>query len=419
MALSYQQSLKIKETIPALAEHGELIITIFYRNLLRAHPELKNYFNTANQNNGFQPRALASVMLQFANNINHIYELIPKMERICQKHCSLGIRPEHYTILGEKLIAAFCEVLGPIMTPDVKLAWTKAYWILANMFIGREKQLYSSFGNWSSWRLFRVEKRAPESPDICSFSLASVDGEPLPTFMPGQYVSVRVDVPGKDYKQIRQYSLSDSPRPDYYRITVQRDQSHNHERATAAGKCPYAPIPGVVSNQLLDTLFAGDVIEVSHPAGEFFLDTGNLSNEPIVLISAGIGVTPILSILNFIAEKQPTRPVSWIHGARDVVPFASHVAKMARERPKLRTKVFKTHLAEADLAGVTFDYDYRIDLAKLESQDLYLEHDCAEYYVCGPEQFMLEAADYLESQNVDPVRIKFELFGTGQRAAIA
>ncbi|POR35428.1 Flavohemoprotein [Tolypocladium paradoxum] len=413
MALTYNQSQRIRATIPALAEHGDQITKVFYRNLLHNHPELKNYFNTVNQENGFQPRALAALMLKFANNINHIYELIPTMERICHKHCSLGIRPDHYVVLGKHLIEAFSEVLDPVMTPDARLAWTKAYWMLANMFITREKQLYGSFGKWSAWRQFRVDKKIDESEDISSFYLRPVDGSSLPGFMPGQYVSVRVNATGKEYKQIRQYSLSDAPRPDYYRITVQRDQGSWLSQPATPNVCPYATIPGVVSNQLLDGVRPGDVLEVSHPAGEFFLDTNNLSNEPIVLISAGIGVTPMVSILNFVVEQQPDRRVSWIHGARSTVPFCSHIASIARGRSTFRSKVFKTHLADADLAGVTYDYDYRVDLAKLHPDDLWLTQH-AEYYICGPEQFMLETAEYLEAQHVDSSRIKLELFSTAR-----
>ncbi|KAK4093839.1 hypothetical protein ACCO45_007648 [Purpureocillium lilacinum] len=416
MALTYKESQKIRATIPALTEHGELVVTVFYRNLLRNHPELKNYFNTANQVNGFQPRALASIILQFAKNINHIYEIVPKLERVCQKHCSLGVQPEHYGILGKHLLESFSEVLGHAMTPEALQAWNKAYTILANMLIGREKQLYRSFGRWTGWRQFHVVERVPESADVCSFFLSPVDGQPLPDFMPGQYISVRVDVPGKEYKQIRQYSLSDAPRAGYYRVTIKRDDGTKFKPSKAL-RCPYAPSPGVVSNQLLDSLFAGDTIEASHPTGQFYLDTNNLSSEPVVLISAGIGATPVVSILNYIVENQPSRPISWVHGARTEVPFHAQIAKLQREKPNFQSKVFKTHLADADLAGVTYDYDYRLDLAKLTPEDLCLARSSTEYYVCGPEQFMLETADYLQSQNVDPVRIKFELFATGERAA--
>jgi nitric oxide dioxygenase len=135
MALSYQQSKLVKDTIPALREHGEKITTIFYRNMLRDHPELNSLFNSVNLKTGRQPRALTSVILSFASNITNISELIPKFERMCNKHCSLGIQPEHYEIVGKYLLRAFGEVLGPAMTPAVFAAWEKAYWSVKSEFL--------------------------------------------------------------------------------------------------------------------------------------------------------------------------------------------------------------------------------------------------------------------------------------------
>ncbi|CAM1504381.1 Fc.00g019720.m01.CDS01 [Cosmosporella sp. VM-42] len=412
MALSYQQSKLIRGTIPALTDHGERITTIFYRNMLRDHPELNNYFNSVNQANGRQPRALTAVILSYAQNINHITELIPKMERMCHKHCSLGILPEHYAIVEKYLIAAFAEVLGPAMTPQVKEAWEKAYWMLAKMLIGREAQLYRDFESWQGYRKFRISKKVEESEDIFSFYLVPEDGRRLPTFMPGQYVSVRCHVAEKGYLQARQYSLSDAPRPDYYRVTIKRDQGlHMGKSGRYLGGA--ALNPGIVSNLLIDDKEEGDTVEITHPAGEFFLDMSNTSNVPIVLISAGVGVTPMMSILNTITERMPHRPVSWIHGSRRSVPFYDHIRRIARNRPNFRTNIFKTHLAESDLAGVNYDHDYRVDLRKVHADDLWLSHGAAEYYICGPEQFMLEMAEYLKSRDVDSKRMHFELFSTG------
>ncbi|TWU71016.1 hypothetical protein ED733_002655 [Metarhizium rileyi] len=139
MALSYSQCKKMRATVPALNARGEEIMAAFYQNLLRGHPELRSYFNTANQQNKLQPRAMASLITQFANNVNHIYELIPKTERICQKHCSVGVQPHHYKVMGTYLLEAFTGILDPSMTPDAKMAWRNAYWMLANMFIAREE----------------------------------------------------------------------------------------------------------------------------------------------------------------------------------------------------------------------------------------------------------------------------------------
>jgi nitric oxide dioxygenase len=412
MALTYQQSKLVKDTIPALREHGEQITTTFYKNMLRDHPELNNYFNSVNQKNGRQPRALTSVILNFASNINHISELIPKFERMCNKHCSLGIRPEHYEIVGKYLLRAFGEVLGPAMTPAVFAAWERAYWLLAKMLIGREAQLYKDFAPWGGWRAFKIDRVVPEAEDIYSFYLVPQDGRKLPSFFPGQYVSLRIHGPD-GYLQARQYSLSDAPRDDYYRISVKRDAGARYANSVSDAYFH----PGLVSNMLIDHLPAGSVVELSHPAGDFFLDVNNTSNMPLVLISAGVGAAPMVAIANTVTAKQPTRQISWIHGSRHAVPFDEHVARLRRaHHPHFRTNVFKTHLADGDAAGVTYDYDFRMDLAKVKPEDLFLSNGGTEYYICGPEQFMLEMSDYLKAQGVGAARVKFELFSTGDLA---
>ncbi|GAB1310225.1 nitric oxide dioxygenase [Madurella fahalii] len=411
MALTYQQSKLVKDTIPALREHGEHITTTFYRNMLRDHPELNNYFNSVNQKNGRQPRALTSVILNFASNINHTSELIPKFERMCNKHCSLGIQPQHYEIIGKYLIAAFKEVLGPAMTPAVHAAWEKAYWLLAKMLIGREAQLYKDFEKWTSWRQFKIDRVVPETEDIFSFYLVPEDGRKLPKFFPGQYVSVRVQGP-EGYLQSRQYSLSEAWREDYYRISVKRDEGAQYSNSVSKSYFH----PGIVSNILIDQMPAGSQVELSHPCGDFFLDINNTSNTPLVLISAGVGVTPMISIANTVTKLQPGRPISWIHGSRKTVPFEDHIAQLKRNNANFRTNVFKTHLAESDIVGVTYNYDFRMDLAKIDPKDLHLQNSGTEYYICGPEQFMLEISDYLKAQGVPATRVKYELFSTGDLA---
>lgn len=416
--LTYQQMRLVKATVPELREKGEQITTIFYENMLRAHPELNNYFNSVNQANHRQPRALTSVILAFASAINHdISELIPKFERMCNKHCSLGIKPEHYEIVGRYLISAFGEVLGqgPAgMTPETAVAWDKAYWVLARMLIGRERQLYHDFGPWKGWRPFRIARKESETDDMVSFYLEPQDrSSPLPGFLPGQYVSVQACIPSVGYFQSRQFSLSDAPRPDYYRITVKRESG-----VQPVTRVPHYPT-GVMTNYLIDTLSPGDVVDVTHPAGEFFLDADSSgSSVPVVLISAGVGVSPMVAMLNTMMDSQPRREVSWVHGARRMVPFYNHVREAKKKMPNLRTNIFKTHLADGDLAGVNFDYDFRVDLAKVSPEDLFLRHGGTEYFICGPEQFMIEVADYLKTQGVELKRLKFELFSTGDMIEI-
>ncbi|KAH6650976.1 globin-like protein [Chaetomium tenue] len=420
MALTYQQSKLVKDTIPALREKGEQITTTFYKTMLQNHPELNNYFNSVNQKNGRQPRALTSVILNFASNINHTSELIPKLERMCNKHCSLGIQPEHYGIVGKYLLGAFGEVLGPAMTPAVLAAWERAYWLLAKMLMGREAQLYRAFAAWPSWRAFQVDRVVREAgadgDDIYSFYLVPRDRAPLPRFLPGQYVSLRIRAP-EGHLQARQYSLSDAWREDYYRITVKRDEGARYANSVSRSYFH----PGLVSNALIDHTGPGAVVELSHPAGDFFFDVANNTSAlPVVLISAGVGATPMVAIANTIAATQPGRAVSWIHGSRRSVPFEAHVARLRREgQPAFRAAVFKTRPAPGDVPGpdAGFDFVGRVDLARLDQErDLHLRSSGAEYYICGPEPFMVDVADYLRARGVGPERLKLELFSTGELA---
>ncbi|KAG6364596.1 hypothetical protein INS49_006198 [Diaporthe citri] len=393
--LSYQQMRLVKATIPTLREKGETITSIFYKEMLKNHPELNNYFNSVNQANHRQPRALTSIILAFASAINYdMSELIPKLERMCNKHCSLGIKPEHYEVVAVYLIRAFKVVLGPAMTPDTEVAWNKAYWILAKMLIGREKQIYTAFGSWKGWKPFRIERKESETDDIISFYLTPQDKKP-PARLPPWAIHICANEP-----------TTDAPHENYYRITVKKESGHSDYPA------------GVMTSFLVDSLSPGDFVDVTHPAGEFFLDTNNYSSVPIVLISAGVGVAPMVSMLNTVMDLQPMREVSWVHGARRMIPFYNHIRAAKKKMPNLRTNIFKTHLAEQDLAGVTYDYDYRVDLAKVGREDLFLHHGGTEYFICGPEQFMIEMADYLKMQGVGIQRVKFELFSTGDMVEI-
>lgn len=413
MALTYQQTKIVKATIPILQDHGEELASTFYRTMIHDHPKLNNYFNTANQANGRQPRALTSVILHFAKNISDIGEIIPKLERVCQKHCSLGIHPDHYEIVGKYLLQTFGVILGEAMTPQVHDAWTRAYWTLARMLIGREVQLYRDFDKWTGYRKFTITRHVQESEDIWSFYLAPVDKKRLPPYLPGQYVSVQVHVPTLGYLQSRQYALSDAPRGDGYRITIKRDQGSRYSNSVSKAYFN----PGIVSNYLIDSMTPGDMLDISHPAGEFYLDTDQGSTVPLVLISAGVGVAPLMAILNTVVETQPRREVSWIYGSRRGSPFEGHIAALKRRTPGLRSNIFKTDLAAASIAGVDVkEHDFRVDLAQVDRGDLFLGHGGTEYFICGPEQFMMEMNEYLLAEGVAKVRIKVQLLSTGDLA---
>ncbi|KAE8352303.1 globin-like protein [Aspergillus coremiiformis] len=411
-SLSPEQIQLIKATVPVLQQHGTTITTRFYNNMLTAHPELNAIFNNVNKVNGHQPRALAGALFAYASHIDHLGALAPAVELICHKHASLYIQPDQYQIVGKFLLEAMGQVLGDALTPEILDAWATAYWQLANLMIGREAELYQQADGWTDFRDFRVAKKVPESSEITSFYLEPVDATPLPTFRPGQYISVQVFVPSLQFPQCRQYSLSDAPRSDYYRISVKREAGVNTASADADAH------PGYVSNILHAHINEGDVVKVSHPYGDFFLSDAASPN-PIVLLAAGVGLTPLTSILNTLTSTPPDAPhrqIQFIHGARSAATraFTKDIKSLAEKYPNLHATFFNTHPGPAEKQGVDYDHVGRVDLSQLDrSTDLFLDDATTEYYICGPDQFMTATRAALAAAGVSEDRIKLELFGTG------
>lgn len=406
MTLTHEEAQLVKSTIPFLQEHGEAISDTVYKTLIQRHPDLNNTLNLIHLQEGRLARALTVVILRFASSINHTSDLIPKLERVCQKHCTIGIQPAHYEVLGGLMIETFEATMGPAMTPEMKEAWIKAYRLLSHMMIGREQITYREFerDNWPSWRKFTVDRKVCEADGLFSLYLVPVDGVTLPKYLPGQYISIRVFVPEIGYYQMRQYSMSDLPRAgDYYRITV---------KAILPYTCKHDP--GMVSNILIDRVRTGEEIDCSHPSGEFFVDTSLPISIPVVLISAGSGVGPLVAILNAVTEGQPLRHVSWIHGCRQDVPFNTRLAVIKRRCPNLYTTIFKTAPTHGDCQGITYDYNCRVDLYRVPPALLHLDHRSAEYFICGPEAFMTTMVQQLLDMGVDTSRIKCEIFTVGE-----
>lgn len=410
----------VKATAPVLQEHGVTITTVFYENLLRENPDLHNVFSSTSQVTGRQPRALAGAVLGYATYIDDLPKLKHAVERIAHKHVSLQVTPAQYDVVGKYLIQAIGQVLGDAATPEIVDAWVAAYGVLAGVFINREGEMYKANAaeNWVGWRKFRISRKVQESSAITSFYLTPADGTnlPLPTFFPGQYVSLQVFVPELGYLQSRQYSLSEGPNPkgEYYRISVKKEDA-----VAAAG------VPGIISNMLHAGYAVGDEVELSHPQGEFYVDPTDAAKDgvPAVLISAGVGATPLKAILDSLtaAAGRPRppvkRPVSWIHSARSSAaqPFGDSVRQICRENESVTANVFLRNLGPEDQAGVNYEFgDMRLDLAKLDrDRDLFVGNPAAEYFICGPEPFMIDVRAALEGLGVDRSRIFLELFATG------
>lgn len=418
MSLTPARIALVKATAPALKKHGVAITTTFYKNLLGDNPSLRNVFNLSSQSDGSQPRALANAVLSYATYIEDLPRLRHAVERIAHKHASLSVRPDQYPLVGKYLLSAIATVLGDKATPDILDAWGAAYGALAEVFINREAELYKATAasatesGWSAthggWRKFRVAERIPESDTIDTFVLTPVDGRtPLPTFLPGQYVSLQVWVPSLAVNQSRQYSLSAAPSAsmDAYRISVKREM----------GSGAAAPA-GLVSNMLHNEYPVGSVVELSHPRGEFFLDPADeaLSKDPTVLLSLGVGATPLVSILDAVVASG--RPISWVHGSHSTAhrPFASKVRNLCGRHANLHARNFLSVLGDGDDLGVDYDFEGRLDLGRLQAQgDLFIEDPAAEYYVCGPEEWMIDVRRWLGEHGVGRERVHLELFATG------
>lgn len=402
--LSPQTIATVKSTAPILAEHGEVLTRHFYKRMFAHNPEVAPFFNPANQAAGNQQRALAGAITAYAANIDNLEVLGGAVELIAQKHASLLIKAEHYPIVGENLLASIREVLGEGATDDVINAWAEAYGFLATILIGREAQIYEELaqqpGGWEGFKPFTVVRKDKESSNITSFYLVPADGGALPAFKPGQYITVRMPTPDGS-TTMRNYSLSDKPGQDWFRISVKREEGLGADTPA-----------GYVSNRLHASVAVGDTVELAPPCGEFFLDTAARHDRPLVMLAAGVGITPLLSMLLTALQAMPGREIVFIHGSlnAEVQAFKATIDALAAQYPNLKTH-YRYSNATADAAGANCSTGF-IDAALVES--LVPGRD-ADYYFCGPQPFMVGIYHDLLAWGMPPAQVHFEFFGPRQK----
>ncbi|GBU11984.1 dihydropteridine reductase [Enterobacterales bacterium] len=390
--LDAQTIATVKSTIPLLAATGPKLTAHFYDRMFAHNPELKDIFNMSNQRNGDQRQALFDAICAYATNIENLAALLPAVERIAQKHTSFTIKPEQYDIVGGHLIATLDEMFSP--GQEVLDAWGKAYGVLANVFIHREADIYQESeeksGGWRGTREFRITEKQPQSSLITSFVLEPVDGLPVADFQPGQYLAVYIRDASLENQEIRQYSLTQAPNGKTYRIAVKREDQ------------------GAVSNFLHNRAQQGDIVHLAAPHGDFFLDV--TPHTPVALISAGVGQTPMLGMLNVLAADGHQAPVQWIHAAENgaVHAFAAEVASLGERLPQLENHVWYNQPQALDLPDENYQYQGLMDLSKLTSQ---LADPATQCYLCGPVGFMQFAAKQLLAMNISEDRIHYECFG--------
>ena len=239
-------------------------------------------------------------------------------------------------------------------------------------------------------RSLRLVEKVRESDDITSFVFEARDGAPLPIFEAGQYLPIELEVPGIEGPVSRTYSLSGPPSTERYRISVKREPK------------------GIASRHLHDRVEVGAIIDARHPAGEDLMLP--CAQCPVALISAGVGITPMMSLLHELAEEGGERPVWFIHGASD---GARHVLSKETRDLAERRQAVTLHFAysspgDDDTLGKDFDSEGRIDgqlvTALVDAPD-------AHYLLCGPTGFMAGIQDALERNGVPPENIHTESFG--------
>ncbi|MFA3916772.1 FAD-binding oxidoreductase [Ruegeria hyattellae] len=240
-----------------------------------------------------------------------------------------------------------------------------------------------------SVRSLRLVEKILESADVTSFVFEARDGGPLPGFEPGQHLPIELDIPGISTPVRRTYSLSSGPDEHRYRISVKREPN------------------GLASRYLHDHFEPGAIINSRRPSGDFVM---TCSKCPLVLVSAGVGVTPMLSILNRVARERSNRPVWFVHGARDSQhhPLAREVRELAAKRAGISVHVAYSRPLADDEVGSDYASRGRVDGALLSQL---VNNSDAHYFLCGPVSFMGEVQAALESQGLPPEQIHTEIFG--------
>ena len=358
--------------------------------MFQHNPELKDIFNMSNQRTGDQREALFNAICAYATNIDNLPALLTAVEKIAHKHSSFLISAEQYGIVGQHLLATIDELFSP--GQEVLDAWGEAYQVLANVFIQREEQIYQEneqqSGGWRGLREFELVEKTKESESVCSFTFQPVDGEAVCGYKPGQYIGIYINSDLFDNQEIRQYSLSSAVRENSYRISVKREQS------------------GKVSNYLHEHLQVGDKVKLAAPAGDFFMQVEPTT--PVVLISAGVGLTPTLAMLETLTDHQA--PITWVHAAENGHhhPFKQHVNSLVNDNEKASSYVWYNEPTESDELGK--DYQFK-GLVNLDEIEVAMKQPNAQFYFCGPVGFMQYVAKQLLELGVSEQQCHYECFG--------
>lgn len=376
----------VKSTVPVLEKRGTEITTVFYQNMFAEHPELLDIFNETNQKLGRQQTALATTVLAAAKHLENLEVLLPQVMQIGHKHRALQIKPEHYPIVGKHLLGAIKEVLSDAATDEIIDAWAEAYAEIADVFIKVEEEMYQQ-ALWSGFVPFKVVKKEITGSDIAAFTVqpesASFDVSSLP-LVAGQYITVKTDPEDSDHIALRHYSLYSVDSSEGLKFAVRRDNKNEHR--------------GLVSNHLHDHVEVGDTVLLSAPAGDFELNQSliNQNEIPLVFMSAGVGVTPLLAMLETQVKANPKRPIIWAYACQnqDFQAFDVRIDALLAQAEHVQKHCF-----------------YSENNQRLDNEFLQTLPNPADIYVCGSMSFMDSMIDGLTALQYSADNIHYEPFG--------
>ena len=356
----------IKETLPTVKREGEKIVALFYQNLFDKHPQLKNVFNMTHQKDKTQRQALFNSIIMLAEHIECPEELESTLDLIAHKHASVGVKKDHYPIVSSTLMEAVSIVLSIEPESLIYKSWLSAVEFAAEALLSKETELVA--GRESELIKVYLSSVVTVAENVKSFSFKRIDGKNFTAHIPGQFISLDVEKNGWPHQMKRQYTVTGDP-SDLETLTITTKLDTN----------------GVVTSYMHNSCQVGDQFTVSEPFGTFTLDD---TNEPILFMSAGIGITPIYSLIKECLRRG--RRFQIVHGDRNLesIPFYNEL-KQLPNTIFLENPTTGFHQGYVDLREVSINED--------------------QVYLCGPKGFMQSQIQFLRSREIH--KIKYEFFG--------
>lgn len=370
----------VKASVPILKELGEVLTANFYKKMLSGYPEVRPFFNESDQKLLRQPKILAFALLKYAENIENLEPLTAFVKQIVLKHVGLQVKSEHYPIVGGCLLETMKEMLGDLATPEFMQAWATAYGNLAQLLIDAEAACYKQ-QPWNGFKDFTVTKIQDEADNVKSVYFKPADGLKIQIPQRGQYVCIRWKLPGLDTEKSREYSLSEFPTENEYRISVRKLEG------------------GQVSTFIHEQLKVGDTLRVAPPCGSFTYAEADPEVEMLVFVG-GIGITPLISIVEHGLSKGRKVKMLNSNKTKSAKPFHKYLNDLAERHENFSMTDFIGDEAVGNarrLQGSDFDF--------IEPEG---RHDV---YLLGPREYMKFVRSELEKRNVANEAIKSEFFG--------